>query len=98
MLLKTNLVFHIKVLNVYSNFRVLYSIIINQNEETTLDFFFISVVSTPLKSGKGVPQLTNYKDDISRPTTSNLSTDVIGSRNSSVLDSSSSSRYNFRPR
>jgi len=56
------------------------------------------VVSTPLKSGKGVPQLTNYKDDISRPTTSNLSTDVIGSRNSSVLDSSSSSRYNFRPR
>ena len=69
-----------------------------QNEETTLDFFFISVVSTPLKSGKGVPQLTNYKDDISRPTTSNLSTDVIGSRNSSFLDSSSSSRYNFRPR
>merc|ERR1712098_990517 len=42
--------------------------------------------------------LANYKDDISRPTTSNLSTHVIGSRNSSVLDSSSSSRYNFRPR
>merc|ERR1712098_211105 len=56
------------------------------------------VVSTPLKSGQGVPQLSNYKDDISRPTTSNLSSDVIGSRNSSVLDSSSSSRYNFRPR
>merc|ERR1719228_1454377 len=47
------------------------------------------LVSTPLKSGKGVPQLTNYKDDISRPTTTNLSTDVICSRNSSVLDSSS---------